>query len=63
MNPLSWSREHQTALCLAALIAAALATVLGYLVYAAGWGEGLCRSGAGSDGCSTDRSGGRCSGR
>ena len=40
MNPLSWSREHQTALCLAALIAAALATVLGYLVYAAGWGEG-----------------------
>ena len=40
MNPLSWSREHQTALCLAALIAAALATVLGYLVYAAGWGDG-----------------------
>ena len=40
MNPLSWSREHQIALCLAALIAAALATVLGYLVYAAGWGEG-----------------------
>jgi hypothetical protein len=40
MNPLSWSRDHQIALCLAALIAAALATVLGYLVYAAGWGEG-----------------------
>jgi hypothetical protein len=40
MNPLNWSREHQIALCVAALIGAALATVLGYLVYAAGWGEG-----------------------
>ena len=40
MNPLSWSREHQIALLGAALIGAALATVLGYLVYAAGWGEG-----------------------
>jgi hypothetical protein len=40
MNPLSWSREHQLALLVAALIGAALATVLGYLVYASGWGEG-----------------------
>jgi hypothetical protein len=40
MNPLNWSRQHQIALCVAALIGAALATVLGYLVYAAGWGEG-----------------------
>jgi hypothetical protein len=40
MNPLSWSREHQLALLVAALIGATLATVLGYLVYAAGWGEG-----------------------
>ena len=40
MNPLSWSREHQIALLLTALIGAAVATVLGYLVYAAGWGEG-----------------------
>jgi hypothetical protein len=40
MNPLSWTREHQLALALAALIGAALATVLGYLVYAVGWGEG-----------------------
>jgi len=40
MNPLNWSREHQIALCVVALIGAALATVLGYLVYAAGWGEG-----------------------
>jgi hypothetical protein len=36
MNPLNWSREHQIALCVAALIGA----VLGYLVYSAGWGEG-----------------------
>ena len=40
MNPLNWSREHQIALLVAALIGAALATVLGYLVYAVGWGEG-----------------------
>ena len=40
MNPLSWSREHQIALLAAALIGAALGIVLGYLVYAAGWGEG-----------------------
>jgi hypothetical protein len=40
MNPFSWSREHQLALLVAALIGAALATVLGYIVYAVGWGEG-----------------------
>ena len=40
MNPFSWSREHQVALLIAALIGAALATVLGYIVYAVGWGEG-----------------------
>src|ERR1700730_12178769 len=41
MNPfISWSREHQVALLIAALIGAALATVLGYIVYAVGWGEG-----------------------
>jgi hypothetical protein len=40
MNPLSWSREHQLALPIAAVIGAALATVLGYLVYAAGWEVG-----------------------
>jgi H+/Cl- antiporter ClcA len=40
MNPLSWSREHQLALLIVAVIGAALATVLGYLVYAAGWEEG-----------------------
>jgi hypothetical protein len=40
MNPLSWSREHQLGLLVAALIGAALATVLGYFVYAVGWGEG-----------------------
>jgi hypothetical protein len=32
MNPFSWSREHQLALLVAALIGAALATVLGYIV-------------------------------
>jgi hypothetical protein len=40
MNPISWSREHQLGLLVAALIGAALATVLGYIVYAVGWGEG-----------------------
>jgi hypothetical protein len=40
MNPLTWSREHQIALLLTAVIAAALGTVLGYIVYALGWGEG-----------------------
>ena len=40
MNPFSWSRDHQLALRVAALIGAALATVLGYIVYAVGWGEG-----------------------
>jgi hypothetical protein len=40
MNPLNWSREHQLAMLIAAVIGAALATVLGYLVYASGWGEG-----------------------
>jgi hypothetical protein len=39
-NPVSWSREHQVALLIGALIGAALATVLGYIVYAVGWGEG-----------------------
>jgi hypothetical protein len=40
MNPFSWSREHQLALIVAAFVGAALATVLGYIVYAVGWGEG-----------------------
>jgi len=40
MNPFRWRREHQLALLVAALIGAALATVLGYIVYAVGWGEG-----------------------
>jgi hypothetical protein len=40
MNPFSWSREHQLALIVAAFVGAALATVLGYIVYALGWGEG-----------------------
>jgi uncharacterized membrane protein YdcZ (DUF606 family) len=40
MNPFGWSREHQLAVFIAALIGAALATVLGYLVYSVGWGEG-----------------------
>jgi hypothetical protein len=40
MNPLGWSREHQLGLLVAALIGAALGTVLGYIVYAVGWGEG-----------------------
>jgi hypothetical protein len=40
MNPLTWTREHQLALAIAALIGAAVATVLGYVVYAVGWGEG-----------------------
>src|SRR5258707_9262545 len=40
MNPFSWSREHQLGLLVAALIGAALGTVLGYIVYAVGWGEG-----------------------
>jgi uncharacterized membrane protein YdcZ (DUF606 family) len=40
MNPFGWSREHQLALLIAALIGAALATVLGYLMYSVGWGEG-----------------------
>jgi hypothetical protein len=40
INPFTWNREHQLALLVAALIGAALATVLGYIVYAVGWGEG-----------------------
>jgi hypothetical protein len=40
MNPFSWSREHQLALLVSAVVGAALATVLGYFVYAVGWGEG-----------------------
>jgi Flp pilus assembly protein protease CpaA len=40
MNPFSWNHEHQVALLVAALIGAALAIVLGYIVYAVGWGEG-----------------------
>jgi high-affinity Fe2+/Pb2+ permease len=40
INPVSWSRERQIALLIVALIGAALGTVLGYFVYAVGWGEG-----------------------
>jgi hypothetical protein len=40
INPFSWSREQQIALLIVALIGAALGTVLGYIVYAVGWGEG-----------------------
>src|SRR5690349_10813160 len=40
INPLTWNREHQLGLLIAALIGAALGAVLGYFVYAVGWGEG-----------------------
>ena len=40
MNPLTWNREHQLGLLIAAAIGAALGDVLGYFVYAVGWGEG-----------------------
>ena len=40
INPFTWNREHQLALLVAVLIGAALGTVLGYFVYAVGWGEG-----------------------
>jgi hypothetical protein len=40
INSFSLSREQQLALLIVALIGAALGTVLGYFVYAVGWGEG-----------------------
>jgi len=39
VNPLAWKREHQLALGLAGLIGIGLGIVLGYLVYATGWGS------------------------
>ena len=38
MNPLEWQREHQVALAVSALLGIGAGIVVGYAIYAVGWG-------------------------